>query len=38
MPELIPKIHELVTKTHVLAKPISTDILDAQADPSSSKL
>jgi CheY-like chemotaxis protein len=38
MPELIPKIHELVAKPHVLAKPISTVILNAQAGPSSSKL
>ena len=38
LPELIPKIHELVAKPHVLAKPISTVILNAQAGPSSSKL
>jgi CheY-like chemotaxis protein len=38
MPELIPKIHELVANSHVLAKPISRVILNAQAGPSSSKL
>jgi CheY-like chemotaxis protein len=38
LPELVPKIHELVTESHVTGRPISPVILETQAGPSSSKL